>query len=296
MPSGTANAKINLFLHVLARESSGYHGIETLFCRIALADDIIVESGEPGIHLEVDGHVPGELEHNLAYRAADVFHGRLGRTPAVRIGLVKRIPVGAGLGGGSSDAATTLHALNKLYGQPFGAPELIEIGARLGSDVAFFMSGAAQALAWGRGDRMLELEPLPERPILVAWPTTPMATAEAYELLARAREGTAPPGARVIGARSLSTWEAVARFAANDFEDSVFGRIDGLVAVRDAIRRGGADIALLSGSGSAIFGVFDDVRRRAATAAVLRYRFPDLRVVETVTIGDRGVDRAADWL
>jgi 4-diphosphocytidyl-2-C-methyl-D-erythritol kinase len=285
MPTRPAHAKVNLFLRILAREESGYHGIETLFCRIALADDVSVEKDGTGIELHIDGAVPGEPRDNLVWCAAEVFFARIGVPPAVRIRLTKRIPIGTGLGGGSSDAAATLLALNELHGNPVTDEELIRIGGTLGSDVAFFMTGADLALAWGRGDRLLVLEALPERPLLIVVPPVPMATAAAYRMLARSRESGPPPGARAVSLDSLTSWERLAPHAANDFEGVVLNAIPGLASIREMLGRSGARIALLSGSGSALFGVFDDEDTRDRAAATIREAHPDPTVVETQTTG-----------
>jgi 4-diphosphocytidyl-2-C-methyl-D-erythritol kinase len=285
MPTLAAHAKVNLLLHVLAREASGYHGIETIFCRIGLADELSVEPGATGIALELEGSVPCAVEDNLVYRAATAFHDRIAAGPAVRIRLTKRIPIGAGLGGGSSDAAATLLALNRLHGSPIATDELVAIGGTLGSDVAFFMTGADLALGWGRGDRLLALDPLPVRPVLIVIPPVPMATAEAYAMLARRRDDRPRPGARSIDAPAVTSWERIRTLAANDFEPVVLRAIPGLDDMLDALRRNGATIALLSGSGSALFGIFDDEPVRDSAAAALRARFPDADLIRTVTTG-----------
>lgn len=279
----SAPAKINLFLHVLAREASGYHQIETLFCRIALADTVSVGAGPPGIGLEIEGTVPGEMPDNLVYRAAERFYEHIGEAPAVRMRLAKRIPIGAGLGGGSSDAASALIALNALHGDPLDRATILHLAAGLGSDVPFFAVGADLALAWGRGERMLALEPLPERPVLLVVPPEPMPTAEAYAALAASRSSEPVLQARSLDHSALRTWDSLARLARNDFEEVVFRRIEGLVRIRDTLREGGASIALLAGSGSALFAVFDDLSRRAECVVETGRRFPDCRLIETVT-------------
>lgn len=284
MPTRTAYAKVNLFLHVLAREASGYHGIETLFCRIDLADVVTAERGSAGISLDIDGSVPGDIRDNLVWRAADSFYRAIARDPAVSIKLVKRIPAGAGLGGGSSDAAATLHALNDLHGNPVGDEDLVEIGGNLGSDVAFFVTGADLALAWGRGQRLLELPALPARPVLVAVPAQPMATAEAYAMLAGLRGDQPPAAGRAIDSGRLTSWNSTAQLAHNDFEAVVLPHVDGLARIRDVLRDSGARISLLSGSGSALFGVFDDTADRDRARRRLEAAFSGLHLHETATV------------
>ncbi|HWK88673.1 MAG TPA: 4-(cytidine 5'-diphospho)-2-C-methyl-D-erythritol kinase [Longimicrobium sp.] len=257
-----APAKVNLFLRILAREESGYHGLETLFQAVSLADTVAVEHGDPGIALQVLGDVDtGPPERNLVHRAAVAFYLRTELTPAVRIQLTKRIPSAAGLGGGSSDAAATLRALNALHGDPLPRGALLQIAIGLGSDVPFFLCGSALALAWGHGERLLALPPLPPRPILIAHPGVAMPTAEAFARLA-ARRGESEPRAAALRLEELATWEAVSPLAENDFQAVVAERIPFVGSAVSALRQGGARIAMMAGSGSSVFGVFDDADAR----------------------------------
>lgn len=290
MPSLAAHAKVNLFLHVLARETGGYHQIETLFCRIDLADSLEIEGSSAGIELDVEGESLGEPQENLVWRAADQYHEQANLRPAVRIRLLKRIPAGAGLGGGSSDAAMTLLALNDLYGGPLDRSALLALAGSLGSDVPFFLTRASLALAWGRGDRILSLPPLPGLPVIVVVPARAMPTAEAYRALAARRERGLPTAPRLLGPRSLRDWDSVARLAVNDFEDTVFEAIPGLEDIRDRLRRAGARIAQLCGSGSGLFGIFDNVAQRDEAMETIRRTAPDARVFGTRTLGTGDVD------
>jgi 4-diphosphocytidyl-2-C-methyl-D-erythritol kinase len=260
-----APAKVNLRLAILAREASGYHSLESLFCALSLGDDLTVRRAAPGVALSVDGSVDiGPPERNLAVRAALRFHHELGEEPAVAIHLVKRVPSAAGLGGGSSDAAATLRTLNVLHGEPFDRAALLRMAIELGSDVPFFLCGSPLALAWGRGERLLALPPLPERAVLVAHPGVAMPTPEAFAAIAARRGPNPPPRSFGFDAADLADWGAVARMAGNDFGEVVAERIpilhDALAALRDA----GASIALLAGSGGSVFGVFPSAAARDA--------------------------------
>ncbi|MDH3571897.1 MAG: 4-(cytidine 5'-diphospho)-2-C-methyl-D-erythritol kinase, partial [Gemmatimonadota bacterium] len=155
----SAHAKANLFLRVLAREASGFHTLETLFTLLELHDLLTVERTEHGIELLVTGADTGPVEENLAYRAARMVLDATGHRFGVRMRLEKRIPVQAGLGGGSSDGAAALHAVNALLQHALPRPELLQFAAKLGSDVPFLASGAPLALAWGRGERLMRLPP-----------------------------------------------------------------------------------------------------------------------------------------
>lgn len=258
-----APAKVNLRLRVLAREASGYHGLESLFCAVSLADTVEVRAGEPGIRLHVSGGVEtGSPERNLALRAAERFHAALGTEPALDVALVKRIPAAAGLGGGSSDAAATLRALNALHREPFGRAELLRMAVELGSDVPFFLCGSTLALGWSRGERLLALPPLPPRPVLVAHPGVPMPTGEAFRRIAELRGERAEPEAFAFGLELLEGWPGVSALAENDFEAPAFERVPVLADAKRAMERAGALVCLLAGSGASLFGVFPSADER----------------------------------
>jgi 4-diphosphocytidyl-2-C-methyl-D-erythritol kinase len=262
-----APAKVNLRLCILAREESGYHQLETVFCAISLADRVVVARGEAGIRLEVEGGVDvGPPERNLAVRAAERFHREMGIAPAVDLHLTKHIPAAAGLGGGSSDAAAVLRALNALHGDPLSLAALLQMAIELGADVPFFLCGSPLALAWGRGERLLPLPPLPPRAVLVAHPGQAMPTADAFREVAALRGGDYVPETAVISPDALRSWGRVAELASNDFQIVVVRRIpelaDGLNIMLDA----GACIASLTGSGSCIFAVFNSPDARDAAS------------------------------
>jgi len=184
-----APAKANLFLRVLGREADGYHAIETLFCRLDLADTLRAERREgQGVTIAVSGAEVGPPDANLAVRAAHAVLDAVEHRFAVHLTLAKRIPVSAGLGGGSADAAAALLAVNRLADDAIPRHELLQFAARLGSDVPFCLSGAPLALGWGRGERLLRLPGLPAAPGLVVSPSIAIATAEAYRWVDAARE------------------------------------------------------------------------------------------------------------
>lgn len=265
-----APAKVNLRLCILAREESGYHALETVFCAISLADTLVVARGDAGIRLRVEGGVDtGPPEKNLAIRAAERFYRETGGTAAIDINLTKRIPSAAGLGGGSSDAAATLRALNTLHGDPLPRGALLQMAIELGADVPFFLCGSPLALAWGRGERLMPLPPLPPRPVVVAHPGHAMPTADAFAEIARRRGGAYLPASVLIDPAALAGWDFVGPLATNDFEPVVAERIPLVRSGLDALRDAGARIALLAGSGSSVFGIFEssDKADSAATLA-----------------------------
>lgn len=266
-----APAKVNLFLRILAREEGGFHGLETLFCALSLADSVRIQRGAPGIRLHVEGAVDtGPPERNLCVRAAERFHAALGQPPAVDIHLAKRIPSAAGLGGGSSDGAAALRALNALHGEPFERAALLRMAIELGSDVPFFLCGSSLSLAWSRGERLLALPPLPPRPVIVAHPGVAMPTPEAFRRIAERRGGGYAPDARSLALDELRDWERVAARAENDFEAVVAEEIPFIELAKSALRQGGARMAMMAGSGSSVFGVFDDADARDGTLERMR--------------------------
>lgn len=289
-----APAKVNLRLSVGAREPSGFHPLDTLFCSLHLADSVVLRGGEgPEPQLDVGSARPlkeapdmGPPAGNLAVQAARAFMERAGIERGPEIRLVKRIPTGAGLGGGSSDAAAVLRAMRRLYPGDLDAGDLTALGTELGSDVPFFVMGVPFAQGTGRGERLAALPPLPARPVVVVIPDFPVATAEAYRWLDqdRDREGTGAPDVpdQPAHGRNL-TWDTVGDEAVNDFEDPVFDRHPRLREIRDRLREAGARPALLAGSGSSIFGVFDHGGGARSAADALTAADPSLRVLVTRT-------------
>jgi 4-diphosphocytidyl-2-C-methyl-D-erythritol kinase len=266
-----APAKVNLFLRILAREEGGYHGLETLFCALSLADTVRVERGAPGVRLHVQGGVDtGPAERNLCVRAAERFYAALSQPSAIDIHLTKKIPSAAGLGGGSSDGAAALRALNALHGEPLDRAALLRMAIELGSDVPFFLCGSSLALAWSRGERLLALPPLPPRPVIVAHPGVAMPTAEAFRRIAERRGGGYAPDTRSLPLDAFRDWDSVAALAENDFEPVVAEEIPFIPLAVSALRQGGARIAMMAGSGSSVFGVFASDEARDTTLERMR--------------------------
>jgi 4-diphosphocytidyl-2-C-methyl-D-erythritol kinase len=264
-----AHAKLNLFLRILARETSGYHQIETAFVLLELADELVVRRTPRGVTLDVRGPDLGSSDENLAVRGARAVLEATGNRFGVAIELTKRIPVQAGLGGGSSDAAAALHAVNALAENAVPRAEVVQLAARIGSDVAFFASGAALALGWGRGERLLQVAPLPANPALVAVPPIAVATPDAYRWWDEMHATPAPRGAVVLDAPTLATWGSVGRLGGNDFELPVFGRHPPLRALFERVAATHPYWVRLCGSGSAVAAVYGSERARDDAAMQL---------------------------
>jgi 4-diphosphocytidyl-2-C-methyl-D-erythritol kinase len=249
-----AHAKINLDLRVLGKRPDGYHELRTIFQTISLADEIgLAFEPAPETRVVIEGNV--DIEDNLIARAARLFLAENGIAGTVRCELRKHIPMGAGLGGGSSDAAAVLRAMPALTGIPTPLRKLHAMAAQLGSDVPFFLYGGT-AVGIGRGDEIFPLPPAPELYGLLVTPDIHVSTAEAYRALsARLDPDQAAQKREQFGEL---VWSLDLRQARNDFEAAVFELHPELARIRETLADAGAILARMTGSGSAIFGLFEE--------------------------------------
>ena len=270
-----APAKVNLFLEVLARRPDGFHEIDTVFQAVSLCDRLTCEAAE---HLELDvrgagAEVPRD-ERNLVLRAARALAVHAGVRRGARITLEKEIPVGAGLGGGSSDAAAALRALDRMWGTSLGEDDLLALASGLGSDVPFFVRGGT-ARGRGRGER---LEPISTEALfwhVIVWPGVPISTAEAYRRLDEHRQLTRQSPERLV--RALERGDVAAAGAAtfNRLEEVAKEVRPELGRTLDLLREAGAIASHVTGSGSAVFGLFDRESVAEQVAGYLRTRIDD---------------------
>jgi len=263
-----APAKVNLLLRVGARRADGYHELDTLFQAIDLADELEVAAVPgAGMALEVEGEAGPDAD-NLALRAARAFLSAAGMGPqaqGVRLRLVKRVPVGAGLGGGSSDAAAALRALDHLFPGVLDGERLARIAEGLGSDVPFFLGSSPLARGRCRGERLEPLPPLPVAAGVVVMPPARVSTTAAYAALDRWRgEGGGPAG----GGEPITPdgWSALGA-AVNDFEEVIAAELPAVARALAALRRTDPLLALLSGSGAACFAIHASAGRAERAAA-----------------------------
>jgi 4-diphosphocytidyl-2-C-methyl-D-erythritol kinase len=288
-----AHAKLNLFLRVLARESDGFHGLETLLCLVDLSDELVAEQHEGSeVTIEVEGADVGPPAENLAVRGAAAVLGAIRERFGVHLTLSKRIPTRAGLGGGSSDAAAALLAVNRLAGDAIPRHELLQLAARLGSDVPFFLSGAPLALAWAHGERLLRLPPLPPTPALILTPPVPVSTPQAYGWVDEARQSVGRRGAVALDLDALSTWGDIGRMAGNDFESVVFDRHPVVRAAFEALVGTRPLLCRMSGSGSAIFAIYRSERDREDAQMMLGRKHGVLTPARTISSPPPGPEAA----
>ncbi len=259
-----APAKINLGLHVLRRRADGYHAIETVFLPIGWHDALAVEPAATFRFSCSDPALPTD-ERNLCVRAAHALASEAGMEPHGALHLDKYVPHGAGLGGGSSDAAHTLRLLAEFWSLALSAPTLHRLAAELGSDVPFFLHDEAM-LATGRGE---VLEPLADEPyrlpfaLTVVMPPVQVSTPQAYALVDPNEEGR-PDLRALVCSNDLDRWR---RELVNDFEAPILARYPEIRAVRQRLLDAGAGYAALSGSGAAVFGVFERAVDAVSAAA-----------------------------
>lgn len=249
-----APAKINLGLQVTGRRPDGYHELVTVMQTLELADEVSVEaaptvSGRPSL----PGLAP---EDDLALRAAHLLRRTLGVTSGARVSVEKRIPAAAGLGGGSSDAAAVLAALNQLWKAGVDHARLSQIAAELGSDVPFLVRGGT-ALATGRGEHLKDLPPAPMRHVVLVRPDSPLATADVYAGL---RPSEWSDGKRTMGlARALADGELCEDLMCNDLAPAAIRLTPVVGDILDELRAAGAHPVLMAGSGATCFGLFTDI-------------------------------------
>lgn len=261
-------AKINWSLRITGRRADGYHDLETLFQQISLHDDLHFERADRLLLTCDDPTIPTD-DSNLVVRAAQLLEA-----PPVHITLQKRIPAGGGLGGGSSNAAATLLALDRMF--DMRRDDLPKLALQLGSDVPFFLVGGT-AYATGRGE---ELTPLPAAapiPLLLLLPEERVLTREAF---ARIRSYSQPIGIERYQAMIADDLMAHSAELINDFEEPVFALVPRLRELRDRLERAGALWARMSGSGSTIYGVFANQMERDRAIE----KFDDVRAVAAESI------------
>ncbi len=268
-----APAKINLVLRILDRRTDGYHNLWSLMQTVRVEDEITLAltGAHSGVTLRCDEPSLKTDDSNLVSRAAVAVMEQSGQTGGLDITLAKRIPMGAGLGGGSSDAAATIIGLNQLFSLGWSAEQMAHIGQTLGSDVSFFFFAPSATVA-GRGEQVAPIRIKGTRWVVLVNPGFPVETKWAYQQLTANRAGVVPLSqshAMLEQAAELG-WEQVLEAAENDFEGPVFKAYPLLQEIKHRLLALEADLALLSGSGATVFGVFrDEAKARQAQALLM---------------------------
>ena len=271
-----AFAKLNLSLDVTAKRDDGYHELVMLMQTISLADTLTLTRSDSGAVTASCSlrFIPTD-DRNLAVKAAKAFLAAIDRTgEGVSIAMDKRIPVGAGMGGGSADAAAVLRGMNRLFGKPLSRRELEALSAAVGSDVAFCVAGGT-ALAKGRGERLEDLRALPSCRFVVVKPDFAISTPELYRKLDSVPLRRHPDTAGLLQGIEAGDLNAVCRRMYNVFEDVPDRRMRTVSQLKGALLDYGALGAMMTGTGSAVFGVFsdDEAAKRACEALKKEYRF-----------------------
>lgn len=288
MPSARveAQAKINLFLRILGREADGYHQLETLLQRVSLADSVVVRTDVEGRSLDCGSAALGPVEENLAWRAALAYRHAAGWPDAFAIEITKNIPVGGGLGGGSADAGAVLRALNAMAPLRLTDEILFGIARSLGADVPFLASTSPTAIGLVRGDVIVACPPPTPRDVILLVPPFGVSSRDAFGWYAAAHVGGARQQSRIatpasgialatveaalaarIGAEAVAattstaaehsfSWREIGALSGNDLQEVVVARHPELSGAIGLLRAAGAPMAQMTGSGSAVFGVF----------------------------------------
>lgn len=258
-----ARAKINLTLDITGTRADGYHEVSTLMQTLELADEVELRKISSGVELRIDAteisggeKIPAD-EKNLAWRAAVELQKFCGKDLGVSISLVKKIPMAAGLAGGSSDAAAVLRGINRLYELNLTEDELCEIGARVGSDVPFCIVGGL-CLAEGRGEILTRLTPIKNFHVVLAKPDDEISTAWAYKTYDENPAASHPPNREIIEQLKRGEYDTAFKNFGNVLESVAVKKIPAIDDCKRKMLAAGAKIALMSGSGATVFALTDD--------------------------------------
>jgi 4-diphosphocytidyl-2-C-methyl-D-erythritol kinase len=280
-----APAKINLILRILDRRPDGFHNLWSIMQTVALEDEVQIKlrADLQEIQLTCDAMQLAADRSNLVYRAAAAVLTRAQRSIGLDIELRKRIPMGAGLGGGSSDAAATILGLNLLLQLEWSPTQMADIGHSLGSDVPFFFFAPSSFVA-GRGETVRPVVVEGARWVVLVNPGFGVDTKWAYQKLAATRTAVTPlsPAQRELDRQLRVSWSQLVVAAENDFEEPVFAAYEQLREIKRSLQAHGAELTLLSGSGATVFGVFtDEGCARLAQAHFMRENLMKVFVVPT---------------
>ena len=278
-----AFAKVNLTLDVLGKRDDGYHDIRSILQTISMRDDIEIDigTGEPWKILCNVDHIPTD-DRKLAWKAARVYFDRIGKDPdGLEIRITKRIPVEAGLGGGSADAAAVLRALNKHYGEPLSILALSELGALVGSDVPFCTIGGT-ALVEGRGERLRKLPDMPDCVFVVCKPEFSVSTPELYAKIDQTVIAKHPDHTLMESALLSGDLGQVAQHLCNVFDPVVTADNLELNYIKSIFNSYGSIAQQMTGSGSAVFAIVTEFEYAAVICNMLKENYPQVYIAKPV--------------
>lgn len=283
--SANAYAKINLTLDITGRREDGYHMLETVMHTVSLCDRVLLRRSRSGsITLGCNlPYLPRDGK-NLAVRAAEGFFAAAGiRNPGLEIHIKKVIPVGAGMAGGSTDAAAVLRLLDRMYRRPLSHEQMDALALSLGADVPFCLRRGA-ALAVGIGEKLSPAAPLPDCHLVICKPPVSVSTKRAYSLIDECPALEHPPAANMLSALEKASLRDVCAALGNSFQAPIEAERPVIGDIRRALLAQGAMGALMSGSGSAVFGIFEELKPAQKAAAALRARFRDVFLARPVSV------------
>ena len=278
-----APAKINLHLEVLRRRKDGYHDIVSLFQAVSLYDEIELRSLKKKNAYRLEGDISIPAEDNIITKAVELFRQESGNYSGIEIGVQKHIPVGAGLGGGSSDAAAVLIGLDRFFSVGLSTPQLLHLAERLGSDVPFFLRSAA-ALVQGRGEMVTPIEARSDYFLVLIFPGFAIESREAYRWLDEARDSTgreSPGISRIDVLKKEYQNGAIDRWTFfNSFQGVVASRFPAVKHTITALYRCGALYSCLSGSGSSLYGLYASDKEAASACKELQTEYPLVEIAK----------------
>jgi len=268
---GNAYGKINLALDVLYKRDDGYHEISSIMQQVSLHDTVIIEEGGRGVEIECDNHlVP--LDHtNLVHKAWEEISRLTGTKTGIRVKIHKRIPVAAGLAGGSSNGAAVLKGLNEMWDLGLSVKDLMDIGGRIGADIPFCILGGT-ALAEGIGERLTSLKPFRDKHILLANPGIGISSAYAYNRLTIPKDNK--PMEPMLQCIEKDDLKCLAQEMFNVFEGAIIPENPIIGDIKAIMEDNGALGALMSGSGASVFGLYDDLDKLEFTKRKLQKYIP----------------------
>lgn len=278
-----AYAKINITLDILGKRNDGYHELEMIMQNVSLHDNITAEKTDGEILVSSNSGIIPKGEKNIAYKAAEYMIKKYGIKGGVKIYIEKNIPVGAGLAGGSTDAAAAIKAVKSLYNLKLTEEEMEECASQIGSDVPFCINGKT-SLATGRGTELKAISPMPKMYIVLAKPSFGVSTAFVYKNYKAENVEKRPDTKAVIEAIEKGDTKEIAKGLCNVLESVTAKKYDDIEKIKESLKAFGAENAIMSGSGPTVFGIFEDKNTadKAAEKIIEKFKIKEVYSVETI--------------